>query len=123
LSVRAAFPDLDWYRGELAFPQGSLVAIERFLASEPGIRAELHAWAGYLETRGDTAQAIPLMERMIQSSQMFTIEGMAEPGEEEVVRDTCVAIAQFLAQVSDGIYQIDEQGFFATDGTLLVREG
>ena len=31
-------------------------------------------------------------------------------------------VCRFLARATDGIYQIDGQGFFAADGTLLVTE-
>ena len=29
---------------------------------------------------------------------------------------------EFLAQLTAGVYQVDNEGFFAADGTLLVRE-
>jgi hypothetical protein len=47
--------------------------LERWTADEEGIRAELDGWAAYLETCDWSQHHIPLMERMIQTRQLFAI--------------------------------------------------
>ncbi len=108
-----AADEAGWYRAELAGAAGSAV-IERFTADEEGIRAELNAWAGYLETKEAGPQQTALMERAIQARQLFTIET-----EEERLGE---ALCRHLASVTDGFIQADERGFFAADGTLLVAD-
>src|SRR5262245_34232556 len=60
-----------WYRADIQLPEGEPLVLERFLAGEEGIRAELNAWAAYLETREDYPQHQALMERAIQTRQLF----------------------------------------------------
>src|SRR5262245_48155718 len=52
---------------------GQSIPVERFLAEEEGIRAELNTWAAYLETCEDSPNNVPLMEHMIQTQQLFTV--------------------------------------------------
>jgi hypothetical protein len=33
-----------------------------------------------------------------------------------------VGLCRFLARATDGFYQVDDEGFFEADGTLLVKE-
>src|SRR5689334_1570405 len=113
-----------WYRvfGSLDAPvePGTVgpLLVERFGADEEGIRAELNSWAAFLETC-DGPHAVPLMERAIQTRQLFTIHDPAgdrpDPG--------CVALCRRLAAETAGFYQVDGVGFFDADGTLLVAEG
>ena len=104
-----------WYRADLLV-DGAALQLERYLAEEEGIRAELNSWAAWLETREDAPEHVRLMECMIQTTQLFTLRG-AE-GSEQV----CIALCRFLAVATAGVYQIDEHGLFAADGTLLVTE-
>jgi hypothetical protein len=110
--------DQGWFSADL-FLAGTEtpLRLERYLHSEEGIRAELNAWAAWLETCESGSDPVSLMERMIQTRQLFTLRV-----EEESVDERCVGLCRFLASVTDGIYQIDGQGFFAADGTLLVPE-
>jgi hypothetical protein len=118
--VRCAFAadSSGWYRAELHAGASAPVVIERFLADEEGIRAELNAWAGHLEALGDSPLHHTLMERIIQARQLFTIE---QP--DEIAAGLCEALSRYLASATDGFFQVDEQGFFAADGRLLVAQG
>jgi hypothetical protein len=104
-----------WYQADLLV-NGVPLQLERYLAEEEGIRAELNSWAAWLETRENAPEHAHLMERMIQTAQLFTLHG--GEGSEQI----CLDICRFLAGATAGVYQIDERGFFAADGTLLVAE-
>ena len=93
------------------------LALECFSADEEGIRAELDSWAAFLETC-DGPHAVPLMERAIQTRNLFTLHDPTEAG----LDHACVTLCQHLATLTAGFYQIDDIGFFAADGTLLVSE-
>jgi hypothetical protein len=122
LSARGDFAgDEDgWFQAELVV-EGMPLRLERFLAREEGIRAELNSWAAWLETREDEPRHVALMERMIQTAQLFTLE---RPGDEaEAGSDRlCAGLCRFLAGVTAGVWQADGRGFFAADGTLLLAE-
>ncbi|HTU21029.1 MAG TPA: hypothetical protein VMG10_23455 [Gemmataceae bacterium] len=119
-SVSASFAadDSGWYQADLLV-DGISLQLERYLADEPGIRAELNSWAAWLETREDAPEHVRLMERMIQTAQLFTLQSKEESAHAESV---CLALCRFLAETTAGVYQIDERGFFAADGRLLVGE-
>ena len=94
---------------------GAALQLERFLAEEEGIRAELNSWAAWLETRENAPEHVRLMERMIQTKQLFTLQSIEESAQAE-------RLCRFLAEITLGVYQIDVRGFFAADGVLLVPE-
>src|ERR1700737_2962147 len=50
------------------------VQLERFLAAEEGIRAELNSWAAWLETMEQHPQHVLLMSHMIGTRQLVTLE-------------------------------------------------
>ena len=115
-SVRGEFAAdaTGWYRADLVV-DGVRLQLERYVAGEEGLRAELNSWAAWLETQEDSPSHVALMERMIQTAQLFTLHASAEtPASEQLCR--------FLAAATAGIYQIDGRGLFAADGTLLVPE-
>ncbi len=60
------------------------------------------------------------MERIVQTRQLFTLGRPA--GDAPLLDDVCLALCRFLAAAADGVYQIDGRGFFAADGSLLVRD-
>lgn len=110
--------DSGWYRADLVV-DGTSLQLERYLADEPGLRAELNSWAAWLETRANAPERIRLMERCIQTAQLFTLQS----AEDSAAADgMCVELCRFLAAATAGIYQIDERGFFDAEGTLLVAE-
>jgi hypothetical protein len=113
---------LDWFSAELRMTSpATTLEVERFLGSEEGIRAELNTWAAWLETCADHPQHLRLMQHMIGTTQLFTI---CQPGdgEDESVRNCCLTLCRFLAQQTAGVYQVDDRGFFAANGDLLVPQ-
>jgi len=112
-----------WFSAQIAFaPSLPPLEIERYLSTEDDIRAELNTWAAWLETLEENPHATRLMERIIRTTQLFTLRQLfrlmpvVNPGH---VNWT---VSQFLARQTDGVYQVDGAGFFAPDGTLLVRK-
>jgi hypothetical protein len=118
ISTAFAADESGWYRADIRIDEVTL-HLERYLAEEQGIRAELNSWAAWLETREDAPEHIRLMERMIQTAQLFTLQ--CEETSERSDR-VCVALCRFLAERTAGVYQIDGRGIFAADGSLLVAE-
>ncbi len=118
VSGEFATDESGWYQADLRI-DGISLQLERYLADEPGIRAELNSWAAWLETREDAPEHARLMERMIQTAQLFTLQ-CDEPSANS--NRVCVALCRYLAEATAGVYQIDARGFFAADGTLLVAE-
>ena len=109
-----AVDDDDWHRAEISTD----LVLERFRADEEGIRAELNSWAAFLETC-DGPHVFRLMERAIQTKQLFTIHNPT--GDGGLDRE-CNTLCQHLARITEGFYQADGLGFFDADGTLLVEE-
>ena len=112
-----------WYRvfGSLDTATADLgvstpLTLERYRADEEGIRAELNSWAAFLETCAGPHHIL-LMERAIQTRQLFTLHDPTGDADR-----ACVALCQRLAAVTAGFYQIDGFGFFDADGTPLVEE-
>ena len=106
-----------WTALEVVLAEGAApLLIECFLVSEPGIRAELNNWAAWLETCGDSPRHAALMERVIQTRQLYTLR--PPQGSDGV----CVDLCRHLAAATDGVYQADGEGFFTADGTLLLPE-
>jgi hypothetical protein len=62
------------------------------------------------------------MQHMIQTRQLFTVRRPIAHSNEILVERLCVVICQHLANVTAGVYQLDGQGFFAANGTLLLEE-
>jgi hypothetical protein len=117
--VRGRFhgDDAGWFHAELQSDDLALL-VDRYTVDEEGIRAELNTWAAAVEASDEDAGDTALLEHLIQTQQLFMLEG----AETASGRRLCVALCQYLAQVTDGIYQMDGQGLFACDGRLLWRE-
>jgi hypothetical protein len=107
-----------WYQADLLV-DGVALQLERYLADEPGIRAELNSWVAWLEMRENAPEHVRLMERMIQTAQLFTLHSSEQSARAESV---CGELCRFLAETMAGVYQIDGRGFFAADGSLLIAE-
>ncbi|MFN4258836.1 MAG: hypothetical protein ACK4RK_06030 [Gemmataceae bacterium] len=115
--------DQGWFRVALTYAADAPpLDVQRYLASEEGIRAELNNWAAWLETFETNPHHGRLMEHMIATQQLFTMPRPLPPAPGERVDALCLCLCQFLAQRTEGVYQIDDQGFFTADGTLLVAE-
>jgi hypothetical protein len=109
-----------WFRMVLTDESGeTLLEIERYLASEEGIRAELNTWAAWLENAAPERPA--LLESVISARQVFTLQRLSDPDADDHPT-TWEHLCRFLAGRTGGYYQIDGQGFFAADGELLVPE-
>ena len=117
--VRGQFQgdDAGWFHADLACRDVTL-SLDRYTADEDGIRAELNTWAASVEGHSGGEQT-QLMERLIQTKQLFTLQG---PDAGIGVLLLCIALCQYLARVTDGVYQIDGDGIFTLDGTRLWRE-
>ncbi len=119
-SARFRGDDLGWFRAELLSEGAETpLHLERYLAGEEDIRAELNSWAAWLETQENNPHHGPLMERMISAAQVFTLHEEEADADNETLG---LAVCRFLARVTDGVYQVDGRGFFAADGNLLVPE-
>jgi hypothetical protein len=110
--------DDGWFQADLVGAGGGPLHLERYLAREEGVRDILNTWAGWLETADHSPNHGRLMQHMISTSQLFVLE---RPGE-QVDQSLCIGICRFLAQETAGVYQVDAEGFFSSDGTLLLRE-
>ena len=115
--------DLGWTAGELRLPGlNTPVSLERYLTAEDDIRADLNSYAAILETCDYSPNSGPLMERVIQTQQMVVIRKPLDAVDEVALEKLLLETCRFLASRTEGVYQIDGQGWFAADGTLLVQE-
>ena len=125
ISVAGKFFDDEegWFQAALLFgDQEPTLHIECFLAEEEGVRADLHAWAAWLETVGDNPHSQRLMQHMIATTHVFTLHESDEWPKKTSVREVCLELCKFLARETAGVYQVDDQGFFGANGTLLLEE-
>jgi hypothetical protein len=124
LPVASSFKgdDLGWTGAELILGNGSPVFVDRYLAKEDDLRADLNSWAAFLETCDYSPNNAMLMERVIQTQQLITLRKPIAHSDEISVDKLCLAICSFLSAEADGIYQIDDDGWYAADGTLLLKE-
>ena len=116
--------DLGWTGGDLVLPGGgTAVHIDRYLTEINDLRKDLNSFAAELETM-DYAKPhnVSLMERVIQTRQLFTYRKPIDHSDDAILEHLCETLAQFLATQLDGTYQIDTRGWFAADGTLVVQE-
>jgi hypothetical protein len=112
-----------WFRVALTFAADATpVHLERYLATEEGIRADLNSWAAWLETADYSPNHGPLMQHVISTRQLFTLRCPIDHADEVLVERLCVGVSRFLARTTDGVYQVDDEGFFAADGILLLKE-
>ncbi len=113
---------LGWFHADLAVSgEETVLVVERYLSKEEGLRAELNTWAAWLETNEGNPHHLRLMQHMIGTVQVFTL-GPLDPDAEPIVEHLCIGLCGFLARQTSGVYQVDGQGFFAADGTLLIPE-
>jgi hypothetical protein len=111
-----------WFAAAFHAGAGTPLHLERFQAGEEGFRAELNNWAAWLETCDYSPESVPLMEKIIQTQQLFTLRRPVDHADEVLIEKLCVGICRYLAEATAGIWQADDQGFFAADGTLLLAE-
>lgn len=109
--------DLGWFRAELLLG-GTPLSLERYLTAEDDLRNDLNTWAAWLESVPANPHQGQLMQHMIGTKQLFTLQVPSDANCQDRVTNLC----RFLARQTDGVYQVDQQGFFAVDGNLLVPE-
>jgi hypothetical protein len=112
-----------WFHADLAYDAESPpLHLERYLSADDDIRDDLNAWAAWLETVPNNEAAPRLMQHMVNTKQLFTFHCPRDAADGIAVQKLCVGLCQFLAEKTEGVYQVDTQGFFAPDGQPLVRE-
>ncbi len=115
--------DLGWTRGELKLPgNGTPVLLQRFLASEDGLRADLNSHAAILETCDYSPNNTRLMGHVIATKQMFVLRKPIDVADEVALEKLLEESCRFLAFGTDGIYQIDGTGWFSATGEMLLQE-
>jgi hypothetical protein len=115
--------DAGWTASRIQLPgNGSPLDLACFLATEDDIRDDLDSWAAWLELQEHNPNFRRLMQHVIATQQMFTLRRPFDHSDDARLDRVCDALTQYLAQATDGIYQVDRQGFFAADGTLLLQE-
>ena len=115
--------DLGWTMGELVLPGGGTsVQLSRFLTVEDDLRGDLNAFAAELETMDFSPNNGDLMRRVIQTGQLIAIRRPLDHADEAALDHLCQLTARYLAQRTEGIFQIEGQGWFDTDGTMLLQE-
>lgn len=109
-----------WFEADMLLPgEDEAVKLERFLAAEEGVRTELHTWIAWLETRESPHQD-RLIRLFVSAAQVFTLTLPDDTAGRQ--GKFCLTTCRYLAGRTRGVYQIDGQGLFATDGGLLVPE-
>lgn len=115
--------DLGWTTGELHLPKGGTpLLLARYLTKEDDLRDDLNSHAAELETMTYSPNAVPLMEKVIQTQQMVTVRKPLDHPDETLVEMACETLVRFLAEQTGGVYQIDGRGWFAATGERLVEE-
>lgn len=115
--------DLGWTAGELVLPGGGTpVQLGRYLATEDDLRDDLNAHAAELETMDFSPNSPTLMRHVVQTKQLVTLRKPIDHADEATLERLCLEVVKFLAAHSDGVYQIDGQGWFAAEGALLLQE-
>jgi hypothetical protein len=114
--------DLGWTSGEFRLPTGSPIMLSRYLTKEDDLRDDLNAHAAELETMDYSPNSGPLMARVIQTKQLITLRKPVDASDEVLLENVLNEACRFLATATDGVFQIDGRGWFATKGELLVQE-
>lgn len=105
--------DQGWFRLRLV-SEPAAMHVERYLATEEGIRAELNTWAAWVEATGEGPEHAALMQRLIATQQLVVLHDFPA----ELAEKLCAHLARRI----DGIYQVDGRGFFTAEGAVLLSE-
>ena len=115
--------DQGWFRADLDLGgAGRSIRLERYLATEEGIRHELNAWAAWVETFENHHAHDFLMKHLTATTQIFTLQSPPVGESAGSMDDLQVGLCRFVAKETAGVYQVDGQGFFSSDGELLLAE-
>jgi hypothetical protein len=121
IEAKFSADEAGWFKAELEVDHGMMqLVIDRYLAEEEGIRAELNAWAAWLETMEHNRNHGMLMQHMIRTTQVFTFPKDAD----SILPNGLLylEICRFLADTTEGVYQVDGDGFYSADHALLLAE-
>lgn len=109
-----------WFHAELHIADDKgLIELNRYLATEEGIRHELNSWAAWLESVGEGPTHQQLMRHMVATAQLFVLQA---PTDFPLLDRLSLCLCQFLARGTDGVYQVDGLGVYSSEGVLLVPE-
>jgi len=114
--------DRGWASAAFRLGGGTPVYVERLRTADDDLRNDLNTWAAYLETLDYSPENTRLMERVIQTQQLFTIRKPLDHTNEAAVDDLCMALCAELAGAGDGVFQIEDEAWCSADGTVLLRE-
>ena len=115
--------DLGWTDAELILPgDASPILIARYLTVEDDLRDDLNSYAAELETMATTPQITRLMERVIQSAQMFVMRKPVGTANESRMEALFDFLTRWLARETDGDIQVDGVGWNDKNGAMLLRE-
>lgn len=110
-----------WFEATFAFEENELT-LQRYLTIEKGVRAELNAFAAWIESQETDLNQMELMERVIAAPQIFAFELPEEQANIEKVRAFCYHVVKFLARETEGLMQVDGEGVYDEEGTFLIPE-
>lgn len=114
--------DQGWFRAVFTVDADEPpLILERYLASEEGIRQQIMTWVAWLEIQ-DSENRDSLMDHLVATRQLFTLHAEEDREESSWSDDLCAALCQCLASAVGGVYQVDGRGFLTVDGELLVAE-
>jgi hypothetical protein len=115
--------DQGWFRADVDLGAGRPpLRLERYLADEEGIRHELNAWAAWVEIFENHHAHDFLMQHLTATAQIFTLQVPSDAENAGSTDESEVRVCRFLASKTAGVYQVDGQGFYSADGTLLLAE-
>jgi hypothetical protein len=115
--------DQGWFRVDFVFDEAAPpLRLNRYLVVEEELRDILDGWAAWVEEQEDHPNVDRLMQHIVSTQQVFTLECSRDRYEEDRVRSLCLGACQYLARETGGIYQVDNEGFYAANGKLLLPE-
>jgi len=114
--------DLGWTAAEFSLGSGTPVYVERYVTDVDDLRDDLNTWATWLETQDHEPNHARLMEHVIQSRQLITVRKPLDSSNESAVEDLCQSICRVVAEATDGVYQVEGDGWYAADGRKMLTE-
>jgi hypothetical protein len=115
--------DLGWTVGELRLRgRGTPVILNRYLADTDDLRDDLNVFAAVLETQDYSPNNTRLMRHVIQTRQLIAMRKPLDAVDEVTLEKVLLETCRFLAANTDGLYYIDDQGWFTPAGELLLEE-
>jgi hypothetical protein len=111
--------DQGWFQAVFYPADGeSPIEVERYLIEEKDIREALHSWLLWLGDRQESAVETQLRSCLSGARQVFTL--FREAGSNAETEAACLALCRYFAAQTEGVYQVDGQGFFTPWGELLL---